>query len=215
VEIMLRTRNPGTLGRNRVTHRTLAILAGGLLAFAAGAAAEGSSMQWGPYRGDEPLPGALAGADAPTAIWDHRIVGSSLKPRQNDVNYAWGSDGGCAYVTSGDASTVWNTPFIAPQGATVRYLRVYVNDTNASDVTGWFTVYDLFGAMVQEWGISSSGTPGQAWFDTAAINHVIDYSLYSYVLNMRPNGTGSTLQFCGARLFFDPPEQIFRNGFES
>ena len=154
-------------------------------------------------------------ADAPLAQAWWRVVGSTLKPRQNDVSYATNGSGGCIYVTAGNASTVWNTPLWIPNGATVQYLRIYVNDTSASDLWGWFTIYDLFGAIVQEWGISSSGTPGETWFDTAAINHVIDYSTYSYVVNMRPVGTGSTLQFCGARVFFTPPTVIFIDGFET
>ena len=142
-------------------------------------------------------------ADAPEAQSWWRVVGSTLKPRVNDVSYATSGSGGCVYVTAGNASTVWNTPLWIPDGATVQYLRIYVDDTSASNLTGWFTIYDLFGNIVDEWSASSSGTPGQTWFDSADINHVIDYNAYSYVVNMRPVGTGSTLQFCGARVFYD------------
>ena len=212
---MLRTHHPDTPGNGRFARGTLEILAVGLLAFGPGVMAQEASGQWGPYRGDEALPAVLAGGDAITAMWDHRIVGSTLKPRVNNVTYETSGSGGCAYVSAGSASTVWNTPVIVPDGANVQYLRIYVNDTSASDIQGWFSVYDLYGGLVQEFGIASNGTPGTAYFDTTLINHVIDYGTYSYVINMRPNGIGSTLQFCGARVFFEPPPQIFRNGFES
>jgi len=186
-----------------------------LLLFVSGAFAQGVPWQGEPFRGDEPLPAALAGPDAPAAVWYNRIVGSTLRPRQNDVTHATSSSGGCVYVTAGNASTVWNAPLVIPDGSTIQLLRIYVNDTSASNLTAWFTVYDLFGAIVQEWSVSSSGTPGETFFDSAAINHVIDYSTYSYVVNMRPVGTGSTLQFCGARVFFAPPPGIFSDGFET
>lgn len=200
---MLRTCDHSAPGRGRGARRILEILAVALVVCASGAIAQQASGEWGPYRGDEPLPADLSEADAVTAVWDHRIVGSTLKPRVNDVSYATNGSGGCAYVTAGSAFTVWNTPIIVPDGANVQYLRIYVNDTSASNIQGWFSIYDLFGGLVQEFGIASSGTPGETWFDTPAINHVIDYSLYSYVVNMRPNGTGSTLQFCGARVFYN------------
>ena len=92
---------------------------------------------------------------------------------------------------------------LIPDGANVQYLRIYVNDTNAANIQGWFSIYDLYGALVQEFPVASAGTPGEAYYDTALINHVIDYSLYSYVVNMRPGAIGSTLQFCGARIFYD------------
>lgn len=141
--------------------------------------------------------------DAPTVQSSWRVVGSTLRPRVNDVSYTTNGSGGCVYVTAGSATTVWNTPLWIPDGANVQYLRIYVNDTSTSNVQGWFSIYDLYGGLVQEFAVASAGTPGETYFDSAQINHVIDYSLYSYVVNMRPGGTGSTLQFCGARIFYD------------
>ena len=144
-----------------------------------------------------------APTDAPTVQSSWRVVGSTLRPRVNDVSYATNGSGGCVYVTAGSATTVWNTPLWIPDGANVQYLRIYVNDTSVSNAQGWFSIYDLYGGLVQEFAVASTGTPGEAYFDTALINHVINYNLYSYVVNMRPSGTGSTLQFCGARIFYD------------
>jgi hypothetical protein len=133
-----------------------------------------------------------------------RITGSALKPRENNVSYTVNVNGSCFYVTAGSATTVWNVPITLPDGATIDSLRIYYYDTSASNLSAWFTVYDLYGAIVQEWSVSSSGNSGNSFNDSVQIGHVIDHDVYSYVVNVRPVGTGSTLQFCGARLFYAP-----------
>jgi hypothetical protein len=183
---------------------------------AASALAQDAFWQGEPYRGGEPPPVTLAGnPDAPLAVWSLRIAGSALRPRENNVDYTTNGSGGCVYATAGLATTVWNLPLLLPQGATVQYLRVYFDDTSASDLTTWFTVYDLYGSRVEEWLVSSSGAAGQNFLTSGPIDHVIDYDLYSYVVNFRPVATGSTLQLCGVRIFFTPPAEIFVDGFET
>ena len=39
----------------------------------------------------------------------------------------------------------------------------------------------------------------------AAINHTVDYNLYSYLVNWRPVVTGATMQLCGFRVFYTIP----------
>lgn len=149
-----------------------------------------------------PPPGPEFEGDAPEAAGQLRVVGSAFRPRANDVSYTTSGPGGCSYVTAGNAGQVWNTPLYLENGAVVNTLRIYVDDTNALNLQAWFTVYDLFGNIVTEYGGTSSGINGQNWFDVTGINHTINYSIQSYVVNFRPNGTGSTLQFCGARIFY-------------
>jgi hypothetical protein len=134
-----------------------------------------------------------------------RVTGSALKPRENDVSYGIGGSGACTYVTTGDASTVWNIDPGLPNGTVVDTLRMYYNDTSASNSTAWFTVYDLYGAIVQEWSVSTSGSSGNGFSDSAQISHAINYSVYNYLLNWRPTVTGSTLQLCGFRVFHETP----------
>ncbi len=154
---------------------------------------------------DTDAPTSPEADDAPDALISWRVAGSALKPRENDVNYSIGSSGACTYVTSGDASTVWNIPVILPQGSFVDTLRIYYYDTSGSNMSAWFTTYDLYGNIVQEWSVTSSGNSGNGFNDSALISHTVDYSVYSYLLNWRPNGTGSSLQLCGFRIFHDPP----------
>ena len=142
---------------------------------------------------------------APEGLVSWRVTGSALKPRENDVSYTVASQGGCTYVTAGDNFTVWNIPVMLPQGTTVDTLRMYYSDTSGSNSTAWLTQYDLYGQIVNEWNVSTAGNSGLGFNDSSAINHTVDYSVYSYMLNWRPVVTGSTMQLCGFRIFHNPP----------
>jgi hypothetical protein len=134
-----------------------------------------------------------------------RVTGAALKPRESDVSYSVDSNGSCTYVAAGDESTVWNTPIQLPNGSVVDTLRIYYYDTSGSNTTAWFTVYDLYGGIVEEWSVSSSTSGGNSFNDSAQINHTVDYSVYNYLLNWRPVVSGSTIQLCGFRVFYMPP----------
>ena len=149
--------------------------------------------------------------ESPEALISWRVTGSALKPRENDVSYATNTTGACTYVTAGDEFTVWNIPVQVPQGSVVDTVRMYFDDTSGSNTTGWFTIYDLYGEIVDEWAVSSSGDSGLSFADTDPIDHTVDYSTYSYMVNWRPVVTGSTLQLCGFRVFHDTP--FFGTGF--
>lgn len=135
-----------------------------------------------------------------------RVSGGALKPRENDVSYGVSASGGCAYVTAGDTFTVWNIEPNLPPGTRVDTLRMYYYDTSASSSSAWFTIYDLYGAIVQEWSVSTEGSSGHSFNDSAQINHTVDYSQYSYLLNWRPNVAGSAMQLCGFRVFHEFPQ---------
>lgn len=144
--------------------------------------------------------------DAPNYNSSLRFVGSTLRPRQNDVTYTTNGNGSCVYVTAGDASTVWNLPLALPEGSKVEYLRMYYYDASVSNMTGWFTKYDLYGELVQEWAVNSTSNSGSGYSDVViSPTETIDYSAYSYVLNWRPGTVTNTLQLCGFRLFYTAP----------
>ncbi len=143
-----------------------------------------------------------------------RVAGSALRPRASDDTYSASDSGGCIYMTGGSTLGVLNTPLQLPDGASVIALRMYYNDTSASDSVGWFTIYDLYGGLVKEYSVLSSGNSGVGFAESGPIDHVIDYNLYSYVLNWRPNVAGSSMQLCGFRVFYNPPV-LFVDGFET
>ncbi len=151
-------------------------------------------------------PAAPEQVDAALAtIADFRITGTALKPRGSDVDYVPTAGGGCFYASAGNTSRVFNTGVYLPQGSLVRGMRFYYDDTSGSDSTAWFSVYDLYGDLVQEWSVTSAGTTGNGFNDTTLISHTIDYSLYSYAINWRSYVLGSTMQNCGFRIFYEPP----------
>ncbi|MFC2043461.1 hypothetical protein ACFLUA_04855 [Chloroflexota bacterium] len=135
-----------------------------------------------------------------------RIAGSALKPRESNVEYTGvGGAGGRIYASSGSASAVFSIPIYLPQGATVRYFRMYYNDQNSGvNTSAWLTVYDLYGVIEEEWDVSSSGT-GKTYATTSQLSHEIDYNDYSYVINWRPYELGSDMQVCGFRIYYQTP----------
>jgi hypothetical protein len=141
---------------------------------------------------------------------DLRIAGAVLRPRESNVEWSAGGQGGCIYATSGDQYTWFNTPVYLPQGSTVKYFRFYWNDQNTSfNSQAYFTIYDLYGRIVDEWGIASYET-GQSYSTTSEITHTIDYDYYAYVINWRPNVLENDMQGCGFRLFYHtPPGPIY------
>lgn len=152
-----------------------------------------------------PAEPALDPADvrATTTYW--RVAGSAFKPRASNVSYDVNSQGGCVYVTAGSTSTVWSAVPQLPQGASVSRLRLYFNDTSASNAQAWFTIYDLYGNIEREVLVTTDGNAGNSFRDSAAINHTVNYAAYSYLLNWRPLVTGNSMQLCGMRLTYESP----------
>ena len=149
-------------------------------------------------------PDELLQAEVHQTLISHRITGSAIRPRASVANFDVNTTGGCINAVD-SPFTVYNTPVWLPQGSTIDTLRMYYYDTSASNSTAWFTVYDLYGVIVQEWAVSSSGNTGNSFNDTAQIGHVVDYSIYSYVINWRPVVAGTTMQLCGFRIFYETP----------
>lgn len=135
-----------------------------------------------------------------------RIAGSSLRPRASDVEWAASGSGGCVYAASGDQWEVFNTAVYLPQGSTVKYIRMYFYDSNATyNAYAWFTAYDMDGSIAAEWNVQSTGSAGAGSATSAEFTHVVNYELYSYVVNWRPYELGSDMQLCGFRIYYKTP----------
>ncbi len=132
-----------------------------------------------------------------------RIAGSVLRPRGSEPTFT-SISGGCIYAQS-DGWQVWNAPVYLPQGATVTQMRFYFFDGDAQDSWAWFTAYDYEGFVDDEWGAASFGNTGSGYVTIEPINHVIDYSTHSYVVNWRPVVAGSTMKVCGFRIWYTMP----------
>jgi hypothetical protein len=132
-----------------------------------------------------------------------RLAGVAFKPRVSSVGWAY-SGGGSVYASSGSSSEVWTATFYLPQGSVVGYIRMYYYDTSASNCAGYFTLYGYDGTLVDEWSVTSSGTGGFDYADSDPINHTINYSACSYVLNWRPSQIGNSMRLYGFRIFYYP-----------
>jgi hypothetical protein len=153
-----------------------------------------------------------AGPQAPTFNWNRslRYVGNVLKPRENDVNYGVSGGGGCVHVISGDAWEVWSVPLILAEGTQVQFLRMYYYDNDTTTAMyGWLTKYDSYGAVVQEWPVTSAD--GGFNYSDIAITppQTIDYNNYSYVINWRPIAASTDLRLCGFRVFYYQPSAAY------
>jgi hypothetical protein len=157
------------------------------------------------------LPALPAGLDqieeVKNGLSSLRVAGSAMRPRDSDVEWGHGPhpNEGCTFAISGVPARCWTTPLYLPQGATVKHLRMYFNDTSSANSEGWFTVYDLYGVVVEEWDVQSSGSSGTSFRQTGEFTHTINYDSYSYVLKWRPNDTGTDMQLCGFRIYYYPP----------
>ncbi len=161
----------------------------------------------------EPMPAFDLGlTNAPTYNATIRFSGSALRPRASGVGFDTNGEGGCIYTTSGDPNVVWNLSLDLPQGAKIEWLRMaYYDNDPAHATTGWFTKYNLYGEVVNEWGVSSVDTPSKYSYSDVLITptETIDYGSYSYLLNWRPSALSSNLQLCGFRLFYSLPPLNF------
>jgi hypothetical protein len=145
--------------------------------------------------------------DQPRAVDSYnaslRIPAAALKPRTSDVEWMVGGEGGCVYASSGDQYTWWAAPLYLPDGATIRFFRMYYNDQNEThDCEAWLTVYDLYGRVEVEWGIESRLT-GMSYITSSELDHVVDYNYYNYVIHWRPEELGSDMQVCGFRVYYE------------
>ena len=158
-----------------------------------------------PDRPESPSDLDEPGAGDPQATWANlRVAGSALKPRESNVEWYGAGGGGCIYAAGGSSAAMFNVPVYLPQGAEVNYLRMHYYDSVSANAAAWFTVYDQDGQVYEEWEVTSTGDGGTGQSVTAEFSHTVNYDLYSYVINWRPNELSSGMQVCGFRLYYVP-----------
>ena len=136
-----------------------------------------------------------------------RAAGSTLRPRNSSYEYASDSSGGCLYLTSGDPEkALFNIPMSLPDGAIIKYFRVYYYDKSTSvNGSGWITRYDNTGNSGDVWILHTSGDAGYGAAMSTLIDHEVDTVNYSYVLNWRPRVIGENMRVCGLRVNYIVP----------
>ncbi|MDX9954616.1 MAG: hypothetical protein RBT75_10995 [Anaerolineae bacterium] len=132
------------------------------------------------------------------------VAGSTLRPRISTTTWASSGGGGCIYAVANPGG-IFNVPLELPQGSRIDYLRIYYYDTSVSDSTAWVSYYNGAGGLVDlpdGSGVASSGNAGYDTDLSVYMGHIVDNYSNAYVLNWRPNVTGSGMMLCGLRVAY-------------
>lgn len=169
-----------------------------------------SATSTGPAPDDNPATVAnYSVAQAPLFRY-YMVSGATLRGRNSDTTYAYDSLG-CSYVTGG-SSRILNTELPIPAGSTIKYLRVYYNDTNAAaGVRGYITRYkpgEAISDLVQATS-SVTSTSGVGFAVSNEITETVSLDTYAYTLIGWPDTTGATSEICGLRVAYYPPTNMF------
>ncbi len=140
-----------------------------------------------------------------SGFYYYHATGSALHPRDSAVEWNTGGSGGCLYQVSGDTYTIYNLHQEIPQGARIDYLRIFYYDTSAGTSYAWVTRYDDTGGLEDLTYVGSEGTAGYGTALSPLMEHVVDSTNYSYVLNWRPYVNGTTMFLCGLRVAYRLP----------
>ena len=188
---------------------TLAVLA---LLSGAGAAV---AQQGGPA--SEPAPAAPPAAVPPagpaaddsllSSYEYYRVAGAMLRPRDGATQMAYDALG-CVHATSG-AYPILGTELHLPERATIKYLRVYFNDTSPSGyIDGFLTLYDGGIHVTDTISLRNNWDLGWGYHVSELITHTVDNGSYDYTLYAVPSALTSTLQICGLRVAYVPPPPL-------
>lgn len=151
-------------------------------------------------------PPADAKARAPTLTFSYYTVsGATLRGRSSTAGHGYVGLG-CTYAT--DVDRLLNTELPIPDGATIKYLRVYYNDTNASaSVQGYITRYQPgVGAIdLVTVGSTAAFAGGYGFTVSNEITEIANNTDYAYTLIGWPGLSSSTVQICGLRVAYYAP----------
>ena len=97
-----------------------------------------------------------------------------------------------------------------PQGAIIHWLRLYFYDSNPTDNSyAWITVYDGAGNVTDLVTVNSTGAAGYGESLSPQIDHIVDNSTYTYVLNWRPVALDGRMRLMGMRVAYIPLGESF------
>ncbi|HOD06377.1 MAG TPA: hypothetical protein PKH92_15125 [Anaerolineaceae bacterium] len=133
------------------------------------------------------------------------VPGTALRPRESGAPWADDGSGGCIYSTT-SAGVVFNVDVQLPEGAGIDYLRIFYNDTSASDSIAWVTSYNGAGGYDDLVNVSSTGSSGFGTSLSDFTRVIVHNANVPLVLNWRPNVAGSTMQLCGLRIAYHMPD---------
>ena len=138
----------------------------------------------------------------------YTVSGATLRGRSSATQYVYQGNG-CMYTTTGvDTQRIVNTELNLPQGAVIKFLRVYYNDTNPnSGVDGFLTSYAPGQSAID----LTKAVPPDAFKDgfgftvSPEITETIINIDYAYTLIGFPDENNIANQVCGLRIAYLPP----------
>ena len=170
----------------------------------------GSSAEW---FGDGPMPlmpddnGFINDGRAPALTFSYYTVsGATLRGRSSTAEHAY-QGLGCVSSTT-PADTFLNTELPIPDGATIKYLRIYYNDTSATGtVSSYLTRYSP-GQSYTDLALVSSTLAFAGGYGTTLsteLTHVVDNLSWAYTLIGFTSAASYSLQICGMRIAYYAP----------
>jgi hypothetical protein len=158
---------------------------------------------------DNPATRSVVAPNAPLLTFRYyQVSGATLRGRNSTTGYAY--DGvGCSHVTAGTGTgRILNTEMPLPDGAIIKYLRVYYRDTNAANgVEGYITRYQpgVGAADLVHTGSSDAFAGGYGFVVSSEITETVNNNLYAYTLIGWPDDANFANQICGLRVAYYSP----------
>ncbi len=144
------------------------------------------------------------GTNSPAVSFSYyRMIGTAFQPRKSSTLYDYSANG-CVYQTGG-TDMRFQAPLLLPDGATIKYLRIYYIDSAAQDLTAWITRYQPGSTSSDLTFVTSAGTGGYGTALSAEITHTVDLTNWAYTLIWAPGVSSSANQFCGVRVAYYAP----------
>jgi hypothetical protein len=180
-----------------------------LQAATASSVAYDSASSTGRPPDDNPDMSGFSGQVAPSQTFRYyQVSGATLRGRNSSTGYAY--DGvGCSHVTSGTGTgRILNTDLPLPDGAVIKYLRVYYRDTNAANgVEGYITRYQpgVGTADLVHSGSTNAFAGGYGFVVSGEITETVNNTAYAYTVIGWPDDANVANQICGLRVAYYAP----------
>lgn len=176
---------------------------GGLVPLQAGAPLPNASRDLAP---DDNLP--LADPALAPIYSYYTVSGATLRPRDALSALAYYGNG-CSYAPSTATNQIFNTSLQLPDGAIVKYLRVYLYDASPDGQIRNYLTYYQPGQSITDYIYLESGqsaTPGLIYMVSPEVTLKIDNSINAYALTTWLTASGTDVRFCGMRVAYLPPQ---------
>lgn len=133
----------------------------------------------------------------------YRLIGTAFQPRASATSFTYTSNG-CMFQTVA-ADNRFQAPVLVPDGAIIKYLRLYFVDTAPENMTVWLTKYQPGVTSTDLTSVQSSGAAGYGTLLSVEITETVDLTNWAYVLSWGPGVSASTNQLCGIRIAYYAP----------